>query len=193
MSELNSSYWSERYQKNETGWDLGQVSPPLKEYFDQILNKDLKILIPGCGRGYEGIYLWDKGFRNVFFADFSQEAINSIKEKRPEIPSSQLICDDFFKIENTFDLIIEQTMFCAIDPSLRKEYVKKVRSLLQQDGKLIGLLFNRNFEGGPPFGGSKSEYENLFSTELKIEIMEDSYNSIAPRLGSELFIKMKKN
>ena len=67
MKELNPDYWTQRYQENQTGWDLGQVSPPLQAYFDQLENKNLRILIPGCGRGYEGIYLLEKGFQHTLF------------------------------------------------------------------------------------------------------------------------------
>lgn len=192
MEELNAEYWSNRYQNNETGWDLGDLSPPLKAYFDQLSNKELKILIPGCGRGYEGIYLFKKGFLNVYFADFSPEVIDSIKKSIPEISNNQLICQDFFTIENKFDLIIEQTMFCAINPSLRERYVQKAEKLLRPNGKMVGLLFNRDFEGGPPFGGSKMEYENLFSKYFNLQIMENSYNSVEPLKGHELFFIANK-
>jgi SAM-dependent methyltransferase len=192
MNELNKEYWSSRYQNNQTGWDLGGVSPPLKAYFDQMTNKDVKILIPGCGRGYEGIYLWQNGFKNVYFADFSPEAIQHIQNTIPEIPENQLVCQDFFTIENDFDLIVEQTMFCAINPGLREKYVKKTKELLNPNGKMIGLLFNRDFEGGPPFGGSEKEYKNLFSKYFELKIMENSVNSVAPRQGHELFFIARK-
>ena len=64
--------------------------------------------------------------------------------------------------------------------------------ILKPGGKLAGLLFNRSFDGGPPFGGNKDEYERLFSKRFEIKTMEDCYNSIAPRSGSELFIILKK-
>ena len=51
--DLDEKYWENRYQQKETGWDIGKISTPLKEYFDQITNKNQHILIPGCGRAYE--------------------------------------------------------------------------------------------------------------------------------------------
>ena len=65
-------------------------------------------------------------------------------------------------------------------------------NLLKTDGKLIGLLFNSYFSDGPTFGGDISLYESLFSGSFNIEIMDVAYNSIKPREGSELFIKMIK-
>ena len=51
--ELGQDYWNNQYSSNTTGWDLGQVSPPIKEYIDQLSNKEYRILIPGCGNTYE--------------------------------------------------------------------------------------------------------------------------------------------
>ena len=62
--QLNDKYWNNRYENLETGWDVGKVSIPLKEYFEQISDKKQKILIPGSGNGYEGEYLFKNNFRN---------------------------------------------------------------------------------------------------------------------------------
>ncbi|MCU0386695.1 MAG: TPMT family class I SAM-dependent methyltransferase, partial [Flavihumibacter sp.] len=82
--------------------------------------------------------------------------------------------------------------FCALDPSLRSQYVNKMSALLAPGGKLVGVLFNRAFEGGPPFGGSKEEYEQLFAKTFSRRSMEPCYNSIPPRRDAELFIRMEK-
>ena len=52
------NYWTNRYSKAKTGWDIGYPSTPLKTYFDQLENKDLRILIPGAGNAYEAEYLF---------------------------------------------------------------------------------------------------------------------------------------
>ena len=192
MKHLSPEFWSKRYQDQQTGWDLGRVSPPLKEYIDQLTDKTIKILIPGCGRGYEGLYLLQKGFKNVFFLDFSQEAINEIKKKNSLISDNQLIFEDYFKLKGCYDLILEQTMFCAIDPTLRAEYVRQTSDLLKKNGKVVGLLFNRDFEGGPPYGGNKKEYDSQFSEHFKILKMEECYNSVPPRAGHEVFFIAEK-
>lgn len=87
-----------------------------------------------------------------------------------------------------FDLIIEQTFFCALEPSLRKKYASKIATLLNNNGKIAGLLFNFPLtEVGPPFGGLTEEYKKLFSNKFKIKTLEKAYNSIKPRADKELF------
>lgn len=190
---FNEDFWDTKYKTNKTGWDLGQVSPPLKTYFDQLTNKELKILIPGGGNSHEAEYLLNIGFTNVYVVDISKLALDNLKQRVPSFPSSNLIHQNFFELEQTFDLIIEQTFFCALNPNLRKNYVDKMHSLLKENGKLVGLLFDAKLnEDHPPFGGDKKEYIELFKNQFIIKILEDCYNSIENRQGMELFIKLLK-
>ncbi|QQS27819.1 MAG: SAM-dependent methyltransferase [Sphingobacteriales bacterium] len=193
MVNLNAEYWEKRYQENNTGWDIGSVSTPLKTYFDGLENKDLRILIPGCGNAYEAAYLFENGFKKVFLLDWANEPLKLFKRNFPSFPDEQLLFEDFFNHNAKYDLIIEQTFFCALNPVLRTSYVQKISDLLIKGGKLVGLLFNIPLnEDKPPFGGNIVEYKELFSPFFKIETMELCYNSIEPRMGNELFIKMLK-
>lgn len=187
------AYWNHKYISRETGWDIGYISTPLKNYIDQLEDKDIKILIPGGGHSYEAEYLHSQGFQNVFVVDISRVALQNIQIRVPDFPKEYLLHLDFFDIEDSFDLILEQTFFCAINPSLRSKYAFKANQLLKEKGKLTGVLFDAplNTES-PPFGGNKKEYLEIFEPYFDIEIMEKSHNSITERSGKELFIKMHK-
>ena len=190
---LTERYWDDRYLNNDTGWDLGDISLPLKTYFNQLQNKELKILIPGGGNSYEAEYLHNLGFSNVYVVDLSETALLNIKERVPSFPSTHLIHKDFFELNIVFDLIIEQTFFCAINPVLRSQYAEQCNNLLNKKGKIIGLLFNVPlYEDHPPFGGDKAEYLNYFWPFFTVEIMEECHNSNESRAGKELFIKLLK-
>lgn len=190
--KLNKEYWENRYLNNEAGWDTGAVTTPIKTYIDQLTDKSIKILIPGAGNGYEFEYLISQGFDNVFVVDFAASPLNNIKKRMPSINDNQLIKADFFDIEGVYDLVIEQTFFCALQPDLREKYVQKMKSLLEPNGKIAGLLFQFPLTAqGPPFGGSETEYVNLFSNDFVIETMSPCYNSILPRAGKELFFILK--
>ena len=193
MSEFDKEFWSERYENNVTGWDTGSVTTPIKDYVDQLANRDIDILIPGCGRGHEAKYLHDLGFKNVKVIDLVEQPILNLKNRCPEWPDDQFIVGDFFEHQGKYDLILEQTFFCALDPKTRKQYADKVYELLKPGGKLVGLLFNFPLtQSGPPFGGDRNEYYSYFDKEFKINRMEEAYNSIKPRQGNELFINLQK-
>ena len=191
MKTLDQEFWSNKYKNDQTGWDLGQVSPPIKSYIDQLENKNIKILIPGAGNSYEADYLLEKGFKDITVIDIASNLVEKLKSKWKNNPNIQILHGDFFEHDGKYDLIIEQTFFCAIDPSERENYVRKMNELLNQNGKLVGLLFNRHFEDGPPFGGRKEEYKKLFIEKFELVNFDTAYNSVKPRSNIELWINCK--
>lgn len=192
--ELDEAYWSNLYKEGETAWDAGVITPPIKKYMDQELNKNIAILIPGGGNSHEADYLLHRGFTNITVIDISAVLCKKLETKFARFLSHGLtiVCGNFFNHVGEYDLVIEQTFFCALDPALRQQYAEQVYRLLKPGGRVAGLLFNREFEGGPPFGGSKNEYELLFKPTFIIETMNECYNSIPPRKGTELFFKLVK-
>ncbi len=193
MKMLTKEYWENRYINQEIGWDVGEITTPLKTYIDQLENKNLRILIPGGGNSYEMEYLHQNGFENVFVIDIAKQPLENSKKRIGTIATQYFIHDDFFNLKDTFDLIIEQTFFCALDPILRAQYALKMKELLSENGKIIGLLFQFPLtEKGPPFGGNISEYKNLFEPFFKIKTLETAYNSIKPRENNELFFIFEK-
>lgn len=191
--KMNKEFWSQRYDKKQTGWDIGEVSRPLKEYIDQLEDKNLKIHIPGAGNSYEAEYLFRNGFKNVHVIDISKKPLQNLKNRVADFPEEKIIEGDFFKLEEKFDLILEQTFFCAIPVTKRAEYAHHAAEILKPGGKIVGLLFKFSLtDDGPPFGGSKEEYLQYFSPYFEIVTLEESYNSIKPRQGNELFFKFTK-
>ena len=198
MENVNQAqFWQQRYEQDSIGWDMGQVSPPLQAYIDQLPEsaKSQAVLVPGAGNAYEVGYLHEQGFSNVTLVDFAPAPIDAFAERYPDFPAEHLICADFFELspeKYQFDWVLEQTFFCAINPARRDEYVAQMAALLKPNGKLVGLLFDKDFgRDEPPFGGTKAEYQQRFAPYFDIEIMETSYNSHHARQGSELFIKMQ--
>mgnify|MGYP000894272608 CR=1 FL=1 len=186
---LDETYWNNLYKENETRWDMQQVSPPLKAYADQLKNKELRILIPGCGNSYEAEYLLQQGFNNITVIDIAALPVEGLKEKLKAYPYVKILQGDFFEHSGEYDLILEQTFFCALNPAMRTNYVKKIHQLLAPGGKLAGVLFASEFENeGPPFGGTKEEYETIFNPYFTLHTLSPCYNSYSKRMGNEFFI-----
>ena len=190
---LDKDFWNNKYVGNQIGWDLGAASTPLKEFIDTLKDKSMRILIPGCGNAYEAEYLHEQGFENVFVIDIAPLALEGFSERVPAFPKDHLILGNFFEHQGQYDLILEQTFFCALNPELRADYAKKMHELLAPNGKLAGVMFNFELtEKGPPFGGSAAEYEGYFNGLFSIEKMKPCTNSIKPRLGTELWVELKR-
>lgn len=189
--KLDADYWDERYKQHETGWDLGMVSPALSHYFQQIENKNAAILIPGCGNAHEAALLLEYGFTNITILDISPTLTNILKEQWADNNNIQILCEDFFEHQGQYDYVIEQTFFCAIHPDRRKAYAEQVSKLLKPGGILAGLLFDKQFpHDGPPFGGLKQEYQDLFSGYFKEVHIRSCTESAKPRIGTEVFIEV---
>lgn len=191
-TDLSKEFWDNRYRTNETGWDIGYISTPLKHYIDQLEDKSTRILIPGGGNAYEAEYLWQQGYKNTFLLDIAPLPLENFRKRVPFFPKEQLLCEDFFQHKGEYNLILEQTFFCAIDPTLRKSYAKQMHELLKPGGKLVGLLFDDNKLNNdkPPFGGTKEEYIGYFEPYFQLKVFETAYNSITPRMARELFIML---
>lgn len=190
---LGEAFWNDQYMTSSTGWDLGEVSPPIKSYIDQLTNKKLRILIPGCGNSYEAAYLLQQGFSNITLIDIAPTLVNKLENKFSLNNNIQIILGDFFKHQGEYDLILEQTFFCALHPAFRSPYVAAMKQLLAPNGKLAGVLFDRLFEqNGPPFGARKTDYIFLFEKDFNIITIDPCYNSFTKRQGTELFIILQK-
>jgi len=193
MNKWDENYWQERWEEGQTGWDIGYASPALTEFAKGYDNKAIRILIPGCGNGYEAEELYKAGYKNTFVVDLAHGAFESFKKRFPTFPDENMILGDFFELKNQYDLILEQTFFCALDPSLRSAYAKKMNELLVPGGTLAGVLFDdKLFTDHPPFGGTKEEYLTYFQDSFEIKTFETARNSIEPRKGREFFIQLKK-
>jgi SAM-dependent methyltransferase len=195
---FDATYWQARYDAARTNWDTGSITSPLQAYFDQLdVSRQPRILIPGAGRAYEAEYLRRAGFERVFVADIAPAALAAVAQRVPDFPSAHLLLEDFFALQPTpepYDLIVEQTFFCALDPILRPDYAQQCARLLRPGGTLMGLLFDTDFGPGPepPFGGSREEYHAYFSPYFEFQHFETATNSIRPRAGKELFICLKR-
>lgn len=192
MNDVNKSdFWEELYRNNTVAWDLRTPTPAFidllnSEYF---LNKN-KMLVVGCGYGYDAIEAAKKGF-NVTALDFSETAIEFAKTLAgKEKVSVNFLVEDFFNLNtsflNSFEIIFDYVTYCAIDPARRKEYADKISQLLKPEGLFAIILFPvENRVGGPPFAVDVNEATNFFSEKLELIISTDKINSIKPRKGRE--------
>ena len=192
---MSKEFWEAKYDKGQDGWDLGQTAPALRLYIDQLKDKSLKILIPGAGYAHEAEYLHAQGFDNVYVVEIAEQAIAAIKKRIPNFPEDRLIEADFFDLTDTdFDIVLEQTFFCAIKPEQRQDYADKMAALLKPGGKIAGIMFDFPLtHAGPPYGGGADEYKKYFKKDFTRQIMERNNFSVMKRAGRELFVKIKRN
>ena len=194
----DSNAWNQRYEDQNTGWDLGEPSPVFKAFLPQFLDKNgmtgrsLKAAVIGCGRGHDARFVASLGIETIGF-DFAPLAIADARQLATQagLTEAQLRFEemDIFAIapqwQGQFDLVIEHTCFCAINPERRPDYVESVRSLLKPNGQLIGIFYTHNRPGGPPFATTEAEVSGLFASQFQRELWKLSEHSIGRRKNNE--------
>lgn len=191
---LDARYWHQRYTDDLSPWDLGAPSTPLATYLNGLQDRDLRVLIPGAGRSYEAELAHQLGFHKVYPMDLTGAPLEDLMQRCPTFPREHLLIGDLFEHSGTYDLILEQTFFCALDPDQRPRYVEHMFHLLADGGKLMGVLFDQvPNTTGPPFGGSADEYHALFTPRFPGVSFTRCHNSIAPRAGRELWMRAIKD
>ena len=188
--------WQRHYDENDLGWDLGQVAPPFVKLWEEGKLPLGKVLVPGCGRGHEVQFFAENGFA-VTAIDFSAGAVtylkNALKERNLE---GRVLHQDFFSLDDThdgvYDLVIEQTFFCAISPRQRQDYVLNVSRMLKPGGMLVGLFYHTDKQGGPPYNTTREDIETHFSEKFKIQELYKTTLSSEQRKGKEWLGIFKK-
>lgn len=193
----DNSFWSQIYKDTEhkPGWDLNGPSPVLKHIIPQLKIPKGRILVVGCGHGHDAYDLSERG-HVVTAVDFSEEAIREAKKLYPEGPNLKFIQADVFNLSEKyfgyFDLVFEHTLFCAIDPTKRNDLVKIYKTMLADQGHLLGIFFTIDNYVRPPFGATewelrerlKKNFQLLYWTKWKAETTRSA--------GIELIIYAKK-
>lgn len=192
LIEQPDAFWNSRYQSGETGWDIGYPSPPLKAILDALPNKHSRILIPGAGNAWEARYAWENGFTQLYVIDIAPLAVERLQHACPE-QADKVLLGDFFAHEGKYDLILEQTFFCALHPVLREDYAKKMTTLLLPGASVQGVLFATAMNSDrPPFGGSPEAYAQLFERYFNQVSLVPCENSIPARASNELVIRLSE-
>lgn len=202
------AYWSERYRRGETGWDLGGETPVLRELLQQggfpvpvrKTGRRARILVPGCGYGHDVVLLARHGYE-VVAVDFAPEPLDWLMEQlQREGLTAQLLCEDLFelprRLKEPVDAVWEYTCYCAIAPQRRGEYFAVIERVLRAQGWLIGLFFPVSSEpstDGPPFPVSRAEVLALGQQQgLKLRRWLVPQSSHPARRGREELIVLQK-
>ena len=165
MTSSAPDFWEKRYATGRTPWDAGGVPAALRRHLFAHPGRGARVLIPGCGSGYEIVAFAEAGY-DVLALDFSREAVQRAKRKVGPALAPRVREGDFFTLDfgatATFDLIYERTFLCALSPDMWPRIVARTAELLRPGGRLVGIYFYGGKEDGPPFGLTSGEAEQLF-------------------------------
>lgn len=164
-------FWNERYTARITPWDFGGTPAPLRRYLAARPGRGQRVLIPGCGFGYEVEAFAAAGYA-VTAIDFSPPAVARAHARLPAGLRERVLEGDFFTHDFAaapFDLVYERTFLCALPPALWPKAVARAASLLAPGGVLAGIYFHGDKDDdGPPFGLAPDEPARLFDPHFAL-------------------------
>jgi methyl halide transferase len=191
---VNEADWEARYQSGDMPWEKGEPSPGLVDFL--AARPELRrgtVLVPGCGTGHDA-RVWAKAGFVVTGLDLAHSAIRLSQERTV---AAGLKAD--FRLGNflndtpvaQFDWIFEHTLFCAIDPARRDDYVSAVLRWLKPNGQFLAVHYMIRDSDGPPFGCTQQELMERFAPhfELKQGWVPRSYPN---RTGLEIMLWWKR-
>ncbi|KAB2653571.1 MAG: methyltransferase domain-containing protein [Verrucomicrobia bacterium] len=193
MNTSTGTDWDSLYQKNEMQWDKGEASPGLVDFLrDEPLQGGERVLVPGCGRGHDA-RAWAKAGFVALGLDISPTAVLRAQELAI-VGSSVKFCEGDFLQANQYqgyDWLFEHTLFCAIQPELRRDYVKAAARSVRQGGHFLAVHYLIPDVDGPPFGTTRDEVCERFESDFHL-IKDWVPRSYPNRTGLERMFYWKK-
>lgn len=189
-------HWQTYYNHDDLRWDIGEVSPPMKRLWEEGILKQGRVVIPGCGQGHEVLFFARQGFE-VTGVDFTDGAVRLLRGNLEKAGlSARAIQSDFFELDGShdafYDLMLEQTFFCAIHPRDRVRYVETARRILKPGGLLAGVFYETGIEEGPPYNTTQEHIREHFSGGFEIVRLEKCSHSHERRAGNEWLVILRK-
>ncbi|MEP7359631.1 MAG: methyltransferase domain-containing protein, partial [Anaerolineales bacterium] len=159
-----------------------------------------RLLVVGAGRGHDAREFARHGFE-VTAVDFAAEAVEAMARLADPAAPVEIVQADIFDLppafDYAFDVLLEYTCFCAIDPARRGEYADMAARVLKPGGTYVALFFPLFFPldghaGGPPFAVAEAEVLALFGARgFKLLRSERPEDSVAQRQGMEVLMIFK--
>ncbi len=162
-------FWDSRYRGGVTPWDAAGVPPRLGRWLQGRKDK-ARILVPGCGTGYEVRAFAESG-HEVLAIEFADAALEAARLHLGAF-SDRVSKADFFALEaEPFDVIYERAFLAALPRRLWPQWAARVAALLRPGGELVGLFYFDDNDRGPPFGVSRERLLELLQRDF--ELVED--------------------
>ncbi len=191
---MSETEWEGRYETGDMPWEKGEPSPGLVDFL--AAHPELTrgtVGVPGCGTGHD-VRAWARSGFQAFGFDVAPSAIRISEEKTASLGSSaQFFRADFLfdKPPQPFDWLFEHTLFCAIDPGRREDYVQAVLRWIKNEGQFLAVHYLIPDKDGPPFGTTREEVLKRFSPHFKL-LQEWVPRSYPNRTGLELMLWWQK-
>ncbi|KAF8632895.1 hypothetical protein AX17_004741 [Amanita inopinata Kibby_2008] len=193
--------WEAAWKADVTPWDKGDSHPTLREAVEESgiefpSGSDKTALVPGCGSGYDVVYLASTLGLYATGMDISSTALERARllaKSNPDVPQDRVTFkfQDFFALNpqtdaDKFDIVYDYTFFVAIPPSRRPEWGRQMAALIKPGGYLICVVFPIEPEKdyGPPWFVRPGHYDEPLGGHFK-KVLDRVPRRVPPALAGK--------
>ncbi len=191
----SADFWNQIYQSQVPAWELEKPHDAFVAILPQLKLSRCRILVLGAGSGNDAAFFAKQGHK-VTAVDFSEEAVARGRSKYGSLENLSFVQSDIFTLPPSmnaqFDVVVEHTCYCAVDPTRRNNLVKVWRQVLTDNGFLLGVFFSYDKNSGPPYGSSEWEIRARLQKTFRNLYWHRWQKSSPERLGKEFIIYAQK-
>ncbi|GIL59487.1 hypothetical protein Vafri_14165 [Volvox africanus] len=178
-------------------WDAAAASPAIVDLLrsGKIDVKGARVLVPGCGRGYDLPVFASSGAREVVGLELAPTAVGEARAYLQEVnaaegaPAGDMRVEegDFFLWtdprggDGSWDVGFDYTFGCAMQPNARQQWAHHWGRHVRSGGVLVTLVFPVNSEADPNVGPPFPVSPELYSEMLIPQCFEMTYKEPVPR------------
>lgn len=176
MTGPTRDFWNERFATGSIPWDRGAANPQLLRWLgDGTITAGQRIIVPGCGQGWEVAALAKAGLE-VTGIDFAPEALALCRRLLERASCTAHLVDAdvlHWRPDSPVDAVFEQTCLCALYPDFWTHYAAQLHAWIKPGGKLLALFLQaprpaaaEGFIEGPPYHCDINAMRALFPATL---------------------------
>lgn len=188
---MEISYWKSRWRKDNIGWHMKEIYPPLPTFWPQLnLPAGARVLVPLCGKSHDLDWLVSRGL-NVTGVELSLKALQEVMRRSAKpftrteshgfpvfkSESMELWQGDFLRLPNApfhpVDAVYDKASLVALPAAMRKRYAKKLLELQDSHTQILLQSFEYQQEemNGPPFSVPEREIKKLFGSSFNLNLL----------------------
>jgi len=160
MAGPTIEFWQDRFETGSTPWDRGAPSPQLMAWLGSAVRVGQRVIVPGCGSGWEVAELARFGavVTGIDYAPAAIERARTVLRERGL--SAEVVEADVLRWTpaEPVDVVYEQTCLCALHPDHWTRYAECVHAWLRPGGNLLAMFMQKprpgasaGFIEGPPY------------------------------------------
>ncbi|NOU11301.1 MAG: thiopurine S-methyltransferase [Nitrospira sp.] len=187
---MDTTFWHNRWQTNQTGWHERNVNPLLITHFPSLnLPPGGRVFVPLCGKSLDLGWLLSRGYA-VAGAELSELAVTQlfaelgVEARISEVGKLRLFrgekidifVGDLFdlsrEILGSVDAAYDRAALVALPEAVRVQYTAHLKAITALAPQLvIGYEYDQTVVPGPPFSVTSEELHRHYSDSYSLTLL----------------------